>query len=183
MRRDVQAALFWILFLESGVHEMSLQKDKDQIGAALGRIPSGCAILTVEHQGQSTGLLVSWYQQVSFEPPTITVACKQGRPAQSLIDSAGKFVINVIGEDPSKMFKHFGKGFSLKEDAFAGLECKQSEYGPVLKDCIAHLGCIIKQKVSAGDHELYVAQVHAASADADAEIKPYVHLRKSGFSY
>lgn len=160
---------------------MTLQNDKDQIGIALGRIPSGCAILTVEHQNQSTGLLVSWYQQVSFDPPTITVACKQGRPAQSLIDGAGKFVINVIGEDPAKMFKHFGKGFSLEEDAFSGLEFQPSDFGPVLKDCIAHLGCTIQQKVSAGDHDLYFVQVNAGSGDA--EEKPYIHLRKSGFSY
>ena len=160
---------------------MPLYNDEDQIGTAIGRIPSGCAILTVEHKQQSTGLLVSWYQQVSFEPPTITVACKQGRPAQSLIDNAGKFVINVIGEDTSQMFKHFGKGFSPQEDAFAGLEIEKSEYGPLVQDCIAHLGCTVIQKISAGDHDLYIAQVMAGSADS--EVAPYVHLRKSGFSY
>lgn len=160
---------------------MPLQENKEQIGTAIGRIPSGCAILTVDHNEQSTGMLVSWYQQTSFEPPTLTVAIKPGRPAQTLMDGSGRFLLNIISDDPSSMFKHFGKGFSLEEDAFAGLEFESSPYGPILSACIAHIGCRIIEKFTAGDHELYVVQVEAGQSAENA--KPYVHLRKSGFSY
>jgi len=154
---------------------------KDIIGTALGRIPSGCAILTVAHREQRTGMLVSWVQQAAFEPPCVTVCVRDGRPALRLIEGAGQFLLNVMGEDPTALFKHFGKGFSLEEDAFAGLTTEDTEFGPKLLGCIAHLACKTRDAVQAGDHRVYVAEVVAA--EADASTKPYVHTRKSGMNY
>jgi len=97
-----------------------LNADREAIGAALGRIPSGCSVLTVESGGRSTGLLVSWVQQASFDPPCITVCIKRGRAAQELLELSNRFLLNVVGEDRTPMFRQFAKGFSLDEDAFAG---------------------------------------------------------------
>jgi len=153
----------------------------ETIGAAVGLIPSGCSILTVAQGDRFNGMLVSWVQQAAFEPMTVSVSVKRGRPAQPLIDEAGRFVLNVVGEDPSAMFKHFGKGFAPDEDAFDGIRVASSDYGPLLPDCIAQLGCRVIHKVDAGDHDLYLARVESAFVTTDA--KPYVHLRKSGLTY
>lgn len=158
-----------------------MKQDVEMVGAALGCIPSGCSILTVEHSGRATGLLISWLQQASFDPPSISVCIKQGRPVEALIDASKRFLVNVLGENPTEMFKHFGKGFSLEEDAFAGLDIRTTEFGPLIESCIAHLGCQVIRKVSAGDHHLYVAEVVAGGVVDGA--KPYTHLRKSGLSY
>ena len=153
----------------------------EAIGLAIGRIPSGCSILTVQHAGRSTGMLVSWVQQVAFNPPSVCVGVKQGRPAAMLIEGSKRFVLNVVGEDPKPMFKRFGKGFSLEQDAFAGLPTEPSEFGPIITECIAQLGCRVTQKVTVGDHDLYIAEVCNARAPSGA--KPYVHLRNNGLSY
>lgn len=158
-----------------------LSKDRDTFSIALGKIPSGCAILTVKHKDQSTGVLVSWIQQVSFEPLAISVCLKPSRPAASLVDGAECFLLNLIGDKPEAMFKHFGKGFGPQEDAFAGLTTEDTPYGPLIPDCIAHLACRVKSKVSAGDHDLYLADVVEGRLTPDTT--PYVHLRKSGLSY
>ena len=158
-----------------------MKTDTEMIAAAVGRIPSGCSILTVSHDGTSTGLLVSWVQQASFEPLSITVCLKRGRPACGLVDSAGRFLLNVLGDDPSKMFKHFGKGFALDADAFDGLTVRRTEFGPLIESCIAHLGCEVTDKLTIGDHDLYVGKVTAAGAVDDT--RPYTHVRKSGLSY
>jgi flavin reductase (DIM6/NTAB) family NADH-FMN oxidoreductase RutF len=158
-----------------------LNHERSGIGAAIGRIPSGCAILTVEHDGRSTGLLVSWVQQASFEPPSVTVCIRKGRPATELIDGSQRFLLNLIGDDPTAMFRHFGRGFSLEDDAFHGLQTKPTEYGPMIDGCIAYLGCRVTQKVAVGDHDLYVAEVVAGASVNGA--KPYTHLRSTGLSY
>lgn len=166
-----------------------MDRDRNRIGAAIGRIPSGCSILTAEHAGRSTGLLVSWVQQAAFEPPSIIVCVKRGRPITQVIDASQRFMLNVIGEDPSAMFRHFGRGFTLDEDAFAGLQTTPSEFGPKLalergeeiNGCIAHLGCQVIQRIAVGDHDLYVAEVVAAASINGA--KPYTHLRTTGLSY
>ena len=158
-----------------------LNEDLNVIGVALGRIPSGCSILTAQHAGRSSGVLVSWVQQAAFTPPSVTVGLKRDRPIAALINDAQRFLLNVIGEDGVTMLQHFGKGFPPEEDAFAGLEVEATDFGPLLKACSAFLGCRVRQVVPIGDHDLYVAEVVAA--EADHETKPYVHLRKSGRSY
>lgn len=153
----------------------------DDIATALGRVPSGCCILTAKHENQSTGMLASWVQQAAFEPPSISVAVKKDRPIETLIDASGLFALNVIGENPGAMFKHFGKGFKPGEPAFDGVACRETEAGFVLDACIAHIECKVMGKHPAGDHWLYIGQVVNAGGDPDA--KPYVHLRKNGLNY
>lgn len=158
-----------------------MQREAEAIGHGIGRIPSGCSILTVADGERSTGMLVSWVQQAAFEPPSITVAIKTGRPQIELIDTAGRFVLNVVGDDPAALFRHFGKGFPPDADAFEGIDVDESPHGPTIRSAIAHLGCAVTTKVEVGDHLIYVATVEAADAHTDA--KPYVHIRKSGSSY
>lgn len=158
-----------------------LDDSRAVIGAAVGRIPSGCSVLTVEHQGQATGQLVSWIQQAAFEPLCITVGVKQGRPAATLIEGSNRFVLNIIGEDAMPMFRHFARGFAPGEDAFAGLDVEPTDFGPLLPACVAFLGCRVVQRVAVGEHDLYIAEVGAGAVQDGA--KPYTHLRKTGLSY
>lgn len=158
-----------------------MKTDRDTIGAAIGRIPGGCSILTATDGEHATGVLVSWVQQASFEPLAITVCLKRGRSVNELVDGSGRFVLNVIGEDVGPMLKHFGKGFTPEEDAFAGLAVRATDFGPIIESCVAFLGCRVIERMSVGDHEVYAAEVMAANVVVEA--KPFVHLRASGLTY
>lgn len=156
--------------------------EQEHVARALGRIPSGCSILTVVAGDRRTGVLVSWVQQAAFEPPMVSVGVKKGRPAEALIDESRQFVLNLLGENPSAMFKHFGRGFALEDDAFAGLAIESVPGGLAIPDRIARLSVAVRQKVDAGDHWLYVGEIIDADGGAEGA-KPYVHLRKNGLSY
>jgi flavin reductase (DIM6/NTAB) family NADH-FMN oxidoreductase RutF len=163
------------------VEDAPVNEAQETIGAALGRIVGGCSVLTTQHSGRSNGLLVSWVQQAAFDPPSVTVCLKQGRPAARLIDGSKRFLLNVIGECTTPVLKHFGRGFSLEEDAFSGLVTNPTEFGPMLMDCIAHLGCVVQDRVAVGDHDLYIAKVVAGGAVDGA--KPLIHIRETGLAY
>jgi len=160
---------------------MANDSAQSDVAAALARIPSGCSILTVDGPAGRTGMLVSWVQQAGFDPPAISVAVRKNRPVEGLIDAAGAFAVNLLGENPSSMFRHFGKGFGAGEDAFAGLTTRTVPGGVLLDDAIATLQCRVAGKHDAGDHWIYFGHVRAAAADSDA--RPYVHLRKNGLGY
>ena len=91
---------------------------KKQLGSALGSVPSGCFIMTSGDEKTGTGLLASWVQQCSFDPPMVTVCVKEGRPIEAAVMESGRFVLNIIGDSPGEMFGHFGKGFGPGESAF-----------------------------------------------------------------
>jgi len=149
--------------------------------AALGRLPSGLFIVTVRNGEAETGMLASWVQQCSFEPPQITMALKQGRPIDEWLTIGSSFVVNIIGEGQTQFTRHFGKGFAPDEPAFEGLSVDRSASAPVLTDSLAFLDCQIVERVSAGDHDLIVAKV--VGGRMLTEGKPIVHIRKSGAHY
>jgi len=155
--------------------------DLDSIGKGLALLPSGCCILTACGPGRKTGMLASWVQQAAFDPPMVSVAVKRGRPIEELIHQSSRFVLNVLGEDPKPLFRHFGAGFGLEQDAFAGLAHLETGYGVELEAAAGTLSCMVTHVTSAGDHNLYLGQVAEAKAKPGA--RPYVHVRKNGLSY
>ena len=151
------------------------------LAAALGRVPSGLFVLTARQGGAETGMLASWVQQCSFDPPLLTVAVKRGRDLAPWIE-ANSFVLNILDESQTDMVIHFGRGFEIGEPAFTGLEVdRTAARAPVLQEALAFLECQTLARHLAGDHDLFVCQVVAGRMLGEG--KPMVHIRKSGAHY
>lgn len=156
--------------------------DPRQLAAALGRIPSGLFILTLRRDNLETGMLASWVQQCSFKPPHVTLAIHPDREIAGLLSKDSAFTLNILDESQTDMIGHFGRGFGLNETPFAGLDVDRSiARGPVLSEALAYLDCQVVERVSAGDHDLFVAKV--LSGRMLGEGHPMVHIRKSGMHY
>ncbi len=152
------------------------------LSAALGRIPSGLFVLTARQGEAETGMLSSWVQQCSFEPPRLSVALKPGREVNAWLAPGSLFVLNLIEEGQKKLVGHFGKGFALSEPAFTGLALDHPGGGPaVLRDALAYLTCRVVQRLPVGDHDLLIADVVAGKVLRES--KPWVHIRKNGLNY
>src|SRR5262249_44140844 len=121
------------------------------LAQALGRVPSGLFVVTVRHDGDETGLLASWVQQCSFEPPQWgasaprqgSVCLRRGRAITSWLADGAAFTVNVLGEGQTALVRHFGRGFDPGEEAFSGLPLVERPDGgaPVLADALAYLDC------------------------------------------
>jgi flavin reductase (DIM6/NTAB) family NADH-FMN oxidoreductase RutF len=152
------------------------------LGAALGRVPSGMFILTARRDGIETGMLTSWIQQCSFEPPHVSVAVKRGRPLLGWLTEGSAFTLNVLDQTQTDMVAHFGRGFELGQPAFEGLEVERPEGAAVvLAEALAYLECRVTGRCAAGDHELVLAQVTGGRLLGEGQ--PMVHIRKSGLHY
>jgi flavin reductase (DIM6/NTAB) family NADH-FMN oxidoreductase RutF len=92
------------------------------------------------------------------------------------------FTVNVLEANQSEMIAHFGKGFTLGQPAFEGLEIERpGGTPPVLSEALAYLECRVTGRCSAGDHELIVGEV--VNGRVLNEGQPMVHVRKSGMHY
>ncbi len=121
------------------------------LASALGRVPSGIYVLTVTRGAVETGLLSSWVQQCSFEPPQISVAIRPDRAITALLEPGSRFTLNILEASQTDIIVHFGRGFALDEAAFAGLEVRREPpMGPVLIEALAYLDCEVAGRVSAG---------------------------------
>jgi flavin reductase (DIM6/NTAB) family NADH-FMN oxidoreductase RutF len=156
------------------------------IGPVLGRTPSGVFILTAgDGSGRETGMLASWVQQASFDPPAVTVAINSKRFLHDWLDQSPRMVLNLVGATQTAFLKHFGRGFDPDQPAFEGQATRKGATGlPVLCDALAYLEGEVTAKMDAGDHTIYLLRITAAgSSDKLDSEKPMVHIRKNGFNY
>jgi flavin reductase (DIM6/NTAB) family NADH-FMN oxidoreductase RutF len=154
----------------------------ESLAAALGRIPSGLFVLTARDGDSETGMLASWVQQCSFDPPQVSVAVNKARDVLGWLQEGAAFVLNVIPEGGKSLVAHFGKGFARGEPAFEGLKLvRERGTPPVLAASHAYLVCRVVGLADAGDHVLVIARVTAGAVLHDG--KPTVHLRKNGLRY
>ena len=167
---------------------MSSDNDSENniLPSVLGRVPSGVFILVAGNEsGQKTGMLASWVQQASFDPPQATVAVNKSRYLNEWLQEGSLVTLNQVAEKDGTLFKHFGKGFEPDVDAFDGVETADGENGlPLLKAALGSLEGTIASSMEAGDHIIYLVTITAATAHQDLnEVKPFVHIRKNGLNY
>ena len=158
-------------------------EDPDKhLAAALGKVPSGIFVLTLTKEKVETGLLASWVQQCSFQPPRVSIAIKPGRAIADLLTPGTPFALNVLEDSQTDMVAHFGKGFAPGENAFAGLDVERDGHGgPILSEALAVLHCEMTERFAAGDHDLFIGQVVGGKMLDEGH--PMVHIRKNGFHY
>lgn len=149
---------------------------------ALGTVPSGLFIATAGVGADSTGLLVSFVQQVGFTPPCLSVALKEGRPVLDLVRKHGRFCISVIDDASVNLMRHFARGFDLGESAFENMTVERDDVGvPYFPDALAWMSCRAIGEVSWSDHVLVCGEIVAG--DRRDDDRPMVHVRKTGASY
>ena len=153
----------------------------EEIGKALGRVPSGLFILTAHHEGRDEAVLVSWVNQCSFEPPTISVVLQQDRPARQVVESSKAFTLNVLGKEDFDLLKRFSKAPET-DSVFEGLEIRRGHgNAAILIDTVSYMECEFLQSVPVEDHFFYVGKIIGGDMLKGGD--PYVHIRKSGLSY
>jgi flavin reductase (DIM6/NTAB) family NADH-FMN oxidoreductase RutF len=154
----------------------------DGLLAALGRVPSGLFILTARHGDQETGMLASWVQQCSFDPPQVSAAFARDRWLLDWLTPGAAFAVNILGEGEKKLLAHFGQGFGPGEAAFAGMAVRRDgPAAPVLTAAHAYLDCRVTARHDAGDHVLVVGEVVGGAVQHDG--RPATHVRRTGKHY
>lgn len=159
---------------------------KDQLASILGRIPSGVFILVAgDGAGRRTGMLASWIQQASFDPPQVTVAVNKSRYLAEWLTLDAPVTLNQVSKGDTTLFRHFGKGFDPDANAFEGVSTLDGQCGlPLLTAAMTSMEGAVAGRMDAGDHVIVLITLTAATAHRDpSEFDPFVHIRKNGFSY
>ena len=157
--------------------------DKDKVAPALGKITSGLYIATSTHDGAPVGMLSSFVEHASFEPPMVTIAVAPDRILAKALEATGKIGLNVLGKKAGgELMKPF---FGGDGDPFAGLEVVENEHGlPQLSGALAFLACELRGKFPAGDHTLYLCEViDGEMPERQEKDEPMVRIRPNGFNY
>ena len=155
-------------------------KNKNQVGKALGRIPSGLFIVTAKFKDKEDAVLASWVNQCAFDPPEVTISLGQMRNARLLLESSQSFIVNILGKESKGLMKHFFKPH--QGSIFKGLKTRKG-IGEIriLTDAVSYLECSLVDAVVSGDHVVYFGEVVGGKILKGGE--PSIHVRDNGFNY
>ncbi len=126
---------------------------------AVGRIIGSLCVVTAKQGEVASGMLASWVNQASFNPPGLTVAVAKDRAMEPMTHTGNQFVVNILAEG-REVRKHFIKTYAPGQDRFANLATQTaSNGGIILSGALAYLECTVQSRMEAGDHWLVYATV------------------------
>jgi flavin reductase (DIM6/NTAB) family NADH-FMN oxidoreductase RutF len=146
--------------------------DEETFRYALGHFASGVTVVTSAIDGERHGTTVSAFCSVSLNPPLVLI-CLDGRSGMvRMIERANAFAVNVLAEDQELVARHFA---SPMDDRLAAMEYETGQTGvPLLVGVLASIECSLNQKTVAGDHTIFIGEVHYVVV---REGKPLLYYR------
>ncbi len=152
---------------------------------AVGKIPSGLFILTTGEGPDLSAMLVSFVQQLSFEPLCVGVAIGRGRGIGEIIVRSGFFTLNICSAGDKVLLRKFARNALTGDAALAGVaHRKLSEGGVIFPEACAFIHCRFSHRITFhADHELFVGVAQEGDLSAGTGSKPMIHTRHDGAKY
>jgi len=125
---------------------------------ALGRMTYGIYVLTTRVDDIINGMIASWVTQVSYEPPLIMVAIHPNRYSHGLVEKSQSFALHILDQSQKEMLDIF-KGPDPQKK-FDDITWEHGKAGPpILKDCLAWLELIVRERHTPGNHTLFIGEI------------------------
>lgn len=151
-------------------------------------------VTCADEAGKANIITLAWSMPTSQDPPMVAMSIAPRRLSHKMIEKTGEFVINVPTMDIVKETLFCGRISGRKCDKFkeaplTTLHAKKVR-PPIIKECIAHLECKLIEKITTGDHTLFVGKVLTAYANQGVfgktfnirKVKPIYHMGGDDFA-
>lgn len=134
-------------------------------------ITSGQAVLvSCAYKDKSNIVTLSWNMPLSHQPALVGISVAKTHLSLELIKKSEEFIVNVPSFDLLKAVVYCGTHSGREVDKFkeAGLTKEKAERlvkTPLIKECIGHLECYLRDTKEVGDHFLFIGEVIYACAE------------------
>jgi flavin reductase (DIM6/NTAB) family NADH-FMN oxidoreductase RutF len=134
--------------------------------------PGPVTLLSSQYRGQPNLMAVAWAAPISLDPPLVGVAIHPSRLTHEFVSKSEQFVLNVPHLEIITATHRCGMLSGRDGDKFvvAGLTMEPATEidPPLVAECVGHLECGVIERVRLGDHDFFVGQVLALSAEEEA---------------
>ena len=134
----------------------------DEFRRACGRFATGVTVATVlDGEGAPHGLTVSSFTSVSLDPPLVLICLGHAVTMIDAFRAASHFGINVLSAEQREISDRFARKGC---DRFDALRWERGATGvPLLPGAIAQIECATSQRVTSGDHDIFVGRMVRAN--------------------
>ncbi|MCL6577443.1 flavin reductase family protein [Kyrpidia sp.] len=139
-----------------------MEVDSNEFRHAMGRFPTGIAVITVADGGKIHGMTANSLTSVSLQPPVILICVDQHAKCRNLIQKAGLFGVNILKENQMEISRLFARQ-PIEKDVEVTFR-RAAKGAAVLDGALAHLICETIEEVEVGDHTVFFGKVIETSA-------------------
>lgn len=133
---------------------------------ALGRFPTGVALITLMDGGLAKAMTVNSFSSVSLDPPLILWSVARDSLRYDAFVRAPLFAVNVLGADQGDLSTACAKDDDL---GASGAQWREGANGaPLVTDAVARFECTLAAVHKAGDHDIIVGEVTAFDMPREA---------------
>jgi flavin reductase (DIM6/NTAB) family NADH-FMN oxidoreductase RutF len=138
--------------------------------------PSGICVVTIELEGERTGLTVGSLVSLSLEPPLVGFALGHQAQLHELLRGAGEFGVSLLRGEQGAIAQHFAR--SVPPIAlWSGIELRDDVDGPpLLAQALGWLRCRVTAEHPVGNHTFFVGE--AVWADVGSRDPALVYVRQ-----
>jgi len=149
-----------------------------EIKEVIDLLTHGVYVIGVKYKSRINGMTAAWVNQVSSQPPMISVAIGKNHYTSELIPKAKAFSVNILSSDQIGVAQKCGFVSGRRQNKLREEEIVyQSTGAPILCNCAGYLDCELSHQIEVGDHILFVGIVIKASN----KNKPVLIYRSSDF--
>lgn len=136
--------------------------------------------------GKPNVTTMAWAMPTSNNPPLVAISLAPGRHSHTLIEESGEFIVNIPTLEILQAVYACGSLTGRSFDKFKKANLTQMPAkkvkAPAIRECIAHLECEVKDKITTGDHTIFVGRILEAYADMGVFTESY-DLKKTRMLY
>jgi len=135
-------------------------------------VPGPVVLISSMSKGQPNVMTAAWLTAQSLSPTLISVAIHPDRLTHQFVSATEEFVVNIPVMDSLSTVHKAGMISGHDGDKLAALGLEPSESAvvepPRVAGCAGFIECRVQDRVSAGDHDLFIAEVVAVAADDES---------------
>ena len=136
----------------------------DQFRDALARLPVGVVVVSARVGDEFRGLTASSLVSISLEPPMVLVGLERESATRVAVLETRAFNVSLLTRSQEFIADRFAGRAPTFDPLWRTLSHRMGANGiPLIDGCAAWLECRLVQNHPAGDHEILVGEVQAAS--------------------
>jgi len=134
--------------------------------------PMPTVLVTCNDEKNKTNVItIAWHTTISIKPPLYGISVAPSRYSYNLIKNSKEFVVNFAPFSLVEIIHLCGtkSGKIIDKIKQANLNLINSEKvkTPSIKECYAHIECVLFESIKLGDHVLFVGRVENVRVDED----------------
>jgi flavin reductase (DIM6/NTAB) family NADH-FMN oxidoreductase RutF len=131
----------------------------------MARVPAGLVVVSARSADGYRGLTASSLVSISADPPMVLVGLEREAATRAAVAATRAFNVSVLTRSQEFMADRFAGRAPAIDPAWRDVPHRLGVNGlPLIEGCAAWLECTLVEIHPAGDHDICVGEVTAASA-------------------